>query len=440
MPSWTGARALPRVLAALVPLAAAQEDVRWTQAELERVSLEIMADLERLRGERFLRPVAVKVCSKPELIEYVKKREAKLLSPERLAADELIAKMLGVVPPDLDLRARTYALLESQVAGFYDPDTDSFSLMETLPMALTKITLAHELDHALDDQLFDIDGTLERLGQDSDATFAYQAVVEGAGTAVMTQWMLQAKDGLDLGALSEKQLEDLSSMSGAPDWLWKPLMAVYTGGAAFLAKTGSMLTGSSAPLDGAVVRTAFTQPPRSTEQVLHPDKYWKEDQRDEPRGIRADAAKLGSGWTVLREDTLGELLIGIVTTPRELRDETDFENPMALLGVKFTNAVASGWGGDRIVLAGKDAARVLCWVSAWDSPRDAGEFFGALQQQLPALEAAAQALSGDQATDSGASLEYGEGPDEVVLVVRVRASRGDANRVERGLAWTIEAR
>lgn len=430
--------ALLAILLVPVPVLGHQEEAKWTQAELEAKSREIMADIERLRGERFLRPVTVKVCTKPELIEYVKKREAKHMTPARMAADELIAKMLGAVPADMDLRARAYALLESQVGGFYDPDTDSFSLMETLPKPLTAIVLAHELDHALDDQLFGIDTTLERLGDDTDATYAYAAVIEGAGTAVMTQWMLDAQDELDLGALSAKQLEDLTSMAGAPAWLWVPLMGSYSAGAAFLAKTGSTLMGAAAPLDGATVRAAFTEPPRSTEQVLHPDKYWKDGQRDEPRRIRVDATGLGSGWSVLREDTLGELHVAILTTPRDVRDRTDFTNPMALMAVKFTNEVASGWGGDRLVLLEKDEARVLRWVSLWDGPRDAGEFYGALQQQLPALEASASALAGGE--DSGVELEYGATPEEVVLTVRVRASRGDVKRTARGLAWTVEAR
>ncbi|NOT30238.1 MAG: hypothetical protein HOP15_07310, partial [Planctomycetes bacterium] len=346
---------------------------KWTQAELEKVSREIMADIERLRGEKFLRPVAVKVSTKAELLDYIKLREAKTETPEKRAADELIAKMLGVVPHDMDLRARTYALLESQVGGFYDPDSDSFSLMDKLPVPLTKITLAHELDHALDDQLFGIDATLERVGPDSDATMAFQAVVEGAGTAVMTQWMVEAmtsgKGGIDMSALSEKQVNELASMAGAPDWLWKPMMAVYSGGAAFLARTTSLIAAASKPLDGAAVRTAFERPPRSTEQVLHPDKYWKEGEIDEPRRITFDTAGLDDGWKVLREDTLGELALGIITTPPGARDNTDFSNPMSLMSLAFTNDISSGWGGDRIVLVGKDDARVLRWVTVWDSAR-----------------------------------------------------------------------
>jgi hypothetical protein len=421
----------------LAVAAALQEEEPWTQAELEELSAKISGDLEDLRDETFARPVTVKVSSKADLIEYIKMREAKTTPPERAAADETIAKLLGVVPADMDIRERMYAMLEAQVGGFYDPDTDSFSLMEQLPRGLTKIVLAHELGHALDDQLFDIDGTLERLGDDTDAMLAYHAVVEGSGTAVMTQWMLSARDSIDMSSISESQAKDLVAMAGAPDWLWKPMMASYVVGAGFLAKTESWATASVQPLDPAALRTAFETPPRSTEQVLHPAKYWDEDERDEPRKVTIDTAKLASGWTLLRADTLGEVLTAIVTTPPAQRDTLDLANPMAMLAIQFTNDAASGWDGDRVALLGKDDARILRWVTVWDSARDAGEFLGALQQQLPHLEAAARALAGADG-ESGASVEYGSEGDVVVLTVHVQASRGDLKRVLRGVEHAIE--
>jgi hypothetical protein len=428
--------ALAALAVGVARAAPAPQEKRWTQEELEGLSREISADLERLRGERFSRPVTVRVSSKADLIAYIKAREAKTDPPEKFAADEMVAKMLGVVPPDADLRARAYALLEAQVGGFYDPDTDSFSLMETLPLPLTKVTLAHELDHALDDQLFDIDGTLERLGEDTDAALAFHAVVEGSGTAMMTQWMLQAGDSLDLSAINESQMKELTSLAGAPDWVWKPLMASYMTGAGFLARADWRVA-TTKPLEADALRAAFERPPRSTEQVLHPEKYWDEPARDEPRRIVFDASKLGEDWKVLREDTLGELALAIVVTAPSQRDSTDFANPMALLGLEFTNDVAAGWGGDRLVLLGNGASRVLRWVTVWDGERDAGEFFGTMRQQLPHLEAAAQALSGEQAKDAGVTLEYGAARNEVVLTVRMRTGKSALKRLLRDLEHSL---
>jgi len=418
---------------------AQEKGERWTQAELETLSKKIMKDLEEVRGEKYLRPVAVKVSSKADLIEYIKARENKTTPPEQFAADELAAKMLGVIPPELDLRAKMYALLEAQVGGFYDPDTDSFSLMEWVPRGLTKIILAHELDHALDDQLFDIDGTIAKLGNRTDPMLAYHAVVEGSGTAIMTQWMMKYGDPADMQSVTESQMKDYMSMADAPDWLWKPMVATYMVGAGFLGKSSNWMMAGAKPLDPAALRTSFTNPPRSTEQVLHPDKYWKEGERDEPRSVKIDTAKLGKGWSVLREETMGEIAIGILTTPPARRNITDFSNPMAVLGIQFTNDVSAGWGGDSYVLLGNGESRILRWVTVWDGERDAGEFYGAMQQQLPVLEAAAKTLSGKDAEgDGGATVEYGEAPNQVVLTVHVKTGRSDLKRALRDVKHEIQ--
>ena len=425
------------------PVRAGQDDAKpakkWTQSELETISREIQRDLERLRGEEFSSPVAVKVSSKADLIEYMKVRSAKTDPPAKLAADEQVAKMLGVVDPGLDVQAKLQQLLESQVAGFYDPDTKSFSLMETLPVGLTKITLAHELDHALDDQLFDLDGHIAALGNDTDTQFAFQAVVEGSGTAVMTEWMMSSGNVSELlGSVSDQQRAELSSMAGAPPWLWKPLLGCYITGGAFLLRTDNWLAAQQSlamkqgSLASADVRAAFAKPPRSTEQVLHPEKYWDPKKLDEPRAVAIDTSKIERGWQVLREDTLGEFLVAMICTPPSQRD-VDISNEAAVMGLTFTNQVAVGWGGDRLVLLGNGDARVLRWVTAWDSARDAGEFYGAMTQLMPSFEAAARALSGDKPSDSGATVEYGAAEDEVVLTVRSRVSRGDLKRLLKSL-------
>ncbi|MCC7011865.1 MAG: hypothetical protein IT454_04810 [Planctomycetes bacterium] len=409
---------------------------RWTQAELEQLSRTIEADIEGLRGERFERPVSVRISSKADLIEYAKQREAKHVDPKVQRADERIAKLLGAIPPDLDLRAKTFELLESQVAGFYDPDTDSFSLMEELPLALTRITLAHELDHALDDQLFGIDATLERLGDDTDAQLAFQAVVEGSGTAVMTQWTLANAGSLDMSSISQQDMDQMTSLSGAPAWMWKPMLGVYMAGAAFLQRTESLMAAQTKPVNSADIRAAFKEPPRSTEQILHPAKYWDPAQRDEPTRLTFETSGLAEGWSLERQDTLGELMIAIQCTPPQEREGIDLKSPAAILGIAFSSEIAKGWDGDRLALISNGDACVLRWVSVWDSERDAGEYFGAMHTLRANLETAARALSVAGGKDCGASIEYGAGANEVIVTLHVDVRRTELKRVLRGLAYS----
>ena len=118
---------------------------KWTQAELEKVSDEIRGDIEEQRGAKFSRPVKVQVTDAKGFLEYAKKRQEKTETPARRTRDEAIAKMLGLIEPDLDLQAALEKLLEGQVGGFYEPGADTFYLMESFGGDLAKIILARDL-------------------------------------------------------------------------------------------------------------------------------------------------------------------------------------------------------------------------------------------------------------------------------------------------------
>ncbi len=433
------------VLAALVAgtaFAPQEEDEPWTQSELEALAARIQGEVEALRGAEFLRPVRVQIASVADLREYTRKRLELLVPPERIAADETVAKLLGVIPPDMDLLATVLGMLEEQVGGYYDPLADAFSMMEGVPRGLAGAVLSHELGHALDDQLFGFDGPLVALAAHTDASLAYDAVIEGSGTSVMNQWMLQHLDEVDMSGSEDFMNASMRSMADMPAWIWKPLLAVYLGGASFLARTDSMLAGQTRAASAADVERAFRQPPRSTEQVLHPEKYWELGRIDQPLEVTIPTDELSSprsrdeareGWSVAREDTLGELMLAILCTPPEERGSLDSSDPMAVLGVRFTNELAQGWGGDRLVLLTNGGARYLVLVTRWDSERDAAEFYGALLLLRPSFEAAARALAGSSEGVSGARIAYGSAADEVVLAIHSGLERRDLRRLERAL-------
>jgi hypothetical protein len=404
----------------------------WSQAELERVSNEIKADIETMRGMKFERPVKVQVADKKTFLEYARKRQEATESPERRGRDEAIAKMLGVVPADMDLRATLEKLLEEQVGGFYDPSGHTFYLMEAFGGDLARIILAHELTHALDDQHFDLDGTLKKLGEQSDAEFAFGAVVEGSGTSAMNQWTVQHLKSIDKKALLESQDLGTQGLAEAPPFLWKPLIAAYLRGEGFLVHAAGMnIAMKAAKVED--IRSAFENPPRSSEQILHPDKYWDPAQRDEPRPVEFDASALPEGWKVLGQDTLGEIYLGLLTTPLEKRKGLDAKNALAILGIEYTNAAAEGWGGDHAILLGKGDARALVLVTAWDTPGDADEFVAAAR---PVLLGETPAGADRPKSPFERSVEHADGSDEVVVRVTSKLEGSAPPRV----TWRVAPR
>jgi hypothetical protein len=361
------------------PVTFAQEEPDRTdsiaQEELEAFTTEILAEIEALRGKRFLRKVSVSVADKEEFLRYAVERLNKSSTPEEIASEETIAKMMGLIPVEMNLLDTYLELVESQVGGFYDPESESFCLMESFTGPLAKVILAHELTHALDDQLYDIDGTDERFADNADRQLAFHGVVEGSGTAVMNTWAVNHMSefrGVDLSAATT-----IAGAEDTPPFLWRPLMAVYLRGSMFLNRTTSMFKGMQMPEHGDF-HLSFTEPPRSTEQLLHPEKYWNPKTIDEPIDIRFDVEGLQEGWEVIQEDTLGELTLACFVEEPDDRGGMP-TNQLAMMSMKYTFAASKGWGGDRYLLLGRGDARILVFETRWDTADDAREFDAALE-------------------------------------------------------------
>ena len=66
-------------------------------------------------------------------------------------------RTIGVIPPDADLHEAYRTFLTGEVVGFYDPETGELVYLGSGDLGFTeRLTLAHELTHALDDQTFDL--------------------------------------------------------------------------------------------------------------------------------------------------------------------------------------------------------------------------------------------------------------------------------------------
>ena len=73
------------------------------QKELEALRDAIVGDVEDLRGLDFTGPVAVRVTTKEQFVEYVREREDRFQPAAERKASETVAKLLGLVPADMDL-------------------------------------------------------------------------------------------------------------------------------------------------------------------------------------------------------------------------------------------------------------------------------------------------------------------------------------------------
>ncbi|MFO8015338.1 MAG: hypothetical protein R6X20_18810 [Phycisphaerae bacterium] len=359
---------------------------------LVRMAREVAKEVEALRGWTFKTPVAHKFASPRDVRAYLDREVAEQCPPEKIGRLQASLRLVGLLPPDCELKRTMLDLLQEQVGGYYDLDTEALYLVDRgqpMPPLVQRVVLAHELTHALDDQYVDLDAFLEPLlGKSEDQDLAAMSVVEGSATALMTRYMARAAlsgrvDAGQLQSYTQREMQRSRKLLDAPRY-FTAVLGAYVCGMEFLARGNLMavLAGKGTSI-GDNLLAATKDPPQSMEQILHPKKYWNEAARDVPV-VLDDAAVTrvlqGGGRWVVHEDTVGELLIAILTNPPGVR--------RSLLGMNtasaWTNRGAAGWGGDRFYLlaAGPDAetaGRDLkdlrgVWVTLWDTPGDRNEF------------------------------------------------------------------
>jgi hypothetical protein len=368
---------------------------------------EIVPQVEQLRGLSFKREVPIKIVDEDDTRKHVLERLGQFQTQEEMVHYQTVYELLGLVPEGLDLVQTMIEVVKEQAGGFYDPESGTFYVLDTIPRAVAPIVIAHELTHALEDQHYGLDERLIGVKGDDDRMLALSAIHEGSATCVMGLFLTRAMmsgemDTTGLEKFFESEQDKAAMLEQLPVVFRRQLLAPYTLGAEFLLR-GNMLRLMANGFPVEDVNRAFDDPPSSSEQILHPNKYWDEQQRDEPRPLDlAGAGKtLGKGWRRQMQGTLGELTIGLLVgapTP-----SADLQSVQQAAG--WTNAAASGWGGDTLELWSKGGREVLLVGTVWDSPADATEFADALGGQ----DALAWKVSGDAvaivAGDGGKKME-----------------------------------
>ncbi|HXY52465.1 MAG TPA: hypothetical protein VEI01_23675 [Terriglobales bacterium] len=225
----------------------------------------------------FPRRTAVKrqLVGPSDIERFTKERLAKAENLQRFARAELTMKKFGLLPREFDLRDFLVKANGQQVAGLYDEETKTISLLNTVSFEHQGPILAHELTHALQDQNYGLKTWARSSGAD-EAETARHAVVEGQAMVVYIDFLL-APFGRNLqntpGVVAEMSEPavmatiDTEMMHKAPMVLREAGSFPYREGLIF---EGEVLakSGKSAAFAGM-----FAHPPRNTHEVLEPRAY-----------------------------------------------------------------------------------------------------------------------------------------------------------------------
>ena len=366
----------------------------------------ISKQVEKIRKLRFDKPVEANFLTKAQVEKRVGELFLEDYSRQDADLEGRVLEALGAIPRDSDLFNDRKSLLEGQVAGFYVPKTEELVVLaEDQVGPLERVSLAHELEHALADQNLDLPLPDHSNPENADSDLATLAVVEGDATLTMQRWSLAhltLTDQLSMISGSPQLQQSQEDLEAMPHFIQQQLSFPYLDGLGLvcaLERKGGW----------AAVDKAYDEPPASTDQVLFPERY---DPKAEPLDP-TDTGNPGAGWTSSLTGSFGAAELKWLFEAPGGDPATALADPLESVGAwgggeleLWTDGDASAVG---VALAQRQGSGGLCesiteWYSASFSDDD----------ESTEGDAALVAEGGEQdavITCSGDEVRIGIGPD-----------------------------
>jgi hypothetical protein len=287
---------------------------------LDQLMVTASAFVEKERGLRFTAPVKV---TGLDDAAFKAKLNAVRLGPAlaRAQRDQGLMRALGIIGPDVDLAAQVRRLSTGGVSAFYDAKGNELFVHNGPITPFARKTIVHELAKALDDQHFELDRP-NVAAADDEAGAAFEALYEGVATRIENHYVAGlpdadkkavATEGNRLAAQVPKDLPPIVLVTYGFPYAAGPKLA-----------DAILAAGGTGRLD-----KAMQNPPSTTEQVLHPEKYLAGEGPKPAAGPAADGG-------VVRQGSLGQLDLSMMLAQ--------------VLDAGYAEGAADGWGGDQFVV------------------------------------------------------------------------------------------
>ncbi len=345
---------------------------------------EIQDQVSCLRGRPFREDVAVEFQSMDDFRSFIQGELSREQKSPKGRREQRLLKAVGLINFDEDLIAMIERATLEQAAAYYDPRENTFYIVKAMPDIMLRATMAHELQHALQDQHSQaLDAYTKGAFDTLDAGLAARFVVEGEASLVGNAWMLLTAAGLPMlgdvmpspctegptastdramfwsslrdmtidiagqtraavqnpgllerlltQALSPSVAESMRKLDTLPNFAYYTMVPPYTFGSFSMYK---VLESKGWKWSG--IDRLFERMPATTAEVLHPAKLIK--------GVRYPAPQLWKsaehpfatkGWRVDPRDQVGELGLRIVLMNGGANE-------------RAAKRAAQSWGGDSV--------------------------------------------------------------------------------------------
>ena len=325
----------------------------------------VQRDVAELRDLEFERRVPVTVESPDKLAKRLLRAVAEETDADELRRQGRAMELLGELPPGTDLPRLINRVQAESVLGFYlpgRPPKGGLYVRSTRGLdPYARIILAHELTHAVTDQRFDLTRAdrLAAATASEDELAAYSGLVEGDATLTMQRYLAERLTPAEQASAGvAAATERTPARDAAPAVIRESMLFPYQEGLRFV-RTLYQQGG------WAAVNRAYRDPPTSTEQLLHPERYLGDRDRPQKVDVPDLSGRLGGGWRSGIELSFGELDARLL-----LQGE---------LAVTAAEVAAAGWDGGRLRTFQRGDRTALALRTVWDSTAEATQFCNAMR-------------------------------------------------------------
>jgi hypothetical protein len=357
------------------------EEVKMTSADTERLFKSVDTIFDFAAEDTGMPKRAVvkrRMVSKAAVEKYVQGNLSKEEYAQRFVQAEMSMKKLGFVPRDFNLKEFVTKSSGQEIAGYYDPETKTISLLNWVPADRQEPVLAHELTHALQDQNYDLSKWMKAAqktkdGAEDESAVARKAVVEGQAMVVYLDYMLKPlgrtlQDTPDiLYAMEDPAVKGMIDSQLVHD---SPMVMREAG--AFAYQDGLIFEGELLHKGGKQMAFAgaFARPPRNSHEVLHPEAYINGEKLP-PLRIPDMKDLLEGRYEVYDSGSVGELDVRALLKQygeRRIADNlsAEWQGGTYVLYRRKSNAVTEA------PLTTADLA--LLYISRWTTPQAAARF------------------------------------------------------------------
>ncbi len=339
-------------------------------------TLKIARFVEETSGKQFTDPVPTYFLSAEEFAAILATENTALplsLQETRIENTPALLRALGLAQGPIDLEKAWAEFYEENLLGFYDNHEKSVFLKKSASPREKQILLAHELTHALQDQLFDLSllrqraimGSLKEKRDPTKALFALTSLLEGEA--------LQVEEAYARTFSEKKNLEEVPQLV-LPHPHNTVLPPVLTLQQTFPYEFGPLFIEYLAATGGrAAIDAAFADLPSSEEHILFPETFLR---KEKPvflplPSLPDKAVSFGS------EQELGALFLFLILSEKTAPD--------------VAKRAIEGWGGDRSLFFMQDKRSCIRFSVTGDTPTDTQELFSAFTLWAQAMPSAGNA-------------------------------------------------